>query len=127
MPLGPKDEPFVSNTRNEFVYGLGEARGGVLRTGRRFTLEARDGASYDLETGASLGGWCCIFSHLLLLSLIGDPLYKVTPFYIIFNKKTQIWCGVFYNSLANDASIDLGAECDALFSMFTPPRFHNYD
>lgn len=63
-------------------------------------------------------GWCRIFSHILL-RLIGDPLYKVTPFYIVFNKKTQIWCGVFYNSLANDASIDLGAECDALFSMFT--------
>lgn len=46
----------------------------------------------------------------------GDPLYKVTPFYIVYNKSTGIWCGVYYNSLANDASIDFGAECDALFS-----------
>ncbi|KAH7338167.1 glycosyl hydrolases family 31-domain-containing protein [Rhizoctonia solani] len=97
-PLGPNDEPFVSDRRNEFVYGLGESSGGILRTARKFTLEARDGAGYDMENGG--------------------PLYKVTPFYIVFNKKTRLWCGVYYNSLANDASLDLGAECDALFNGF---------
>ncbi|KDN45363.1 hypothetical protein RSAG8_04950, partial [Rhizoctonia solani AG-8 WAC10335] len=97
-PLGPNDEPFVNDRRNEFVYGLGEASGGILRTARKFTLEARDGAGYDWENG--------------------DPLYKVTPFYVVFNKKTRIWCGVYYNSLANDASLDFGAECDALFNGF---------
>ncbi|KAG9074671.1 hypothetical protein FS749_013748, partial [Ceratobasidium sp. UAMH 11750] len=51
IPLGPKDEPFVHERRNEFVYGLGEVRGGILRNNRKFTLEARDGAGYDLETG----------------------------------------------------------------------------
>jgi len=51
MPLGPNEEPFVNDNRNEFVYGLGEAAGGILRTGRRFTLEARDGAGYDWEKG----------------------------------------------------------------------------
>ncbi|KAG8689890.1 hypothetical protein FRC11_015020 [Ceratobasidium sp. 423] len=104
-PLGPNDEPFVNDRRNEFVYGLGEAGGGVLRTARKFTLEARDGAGYDLENG--------------------DPLYKVTPFYIVFNKKTRIWCGVYYNSLANDASLDFGAECDALFNGFRTYRAGN--
>ncbi|QRV77708.1 glycoside hydrolase family 31 protein [Ceratobasidium sp. AG-Ba] len=102
MPLGPHDKPFVHDRRNEFVYGLGEVRGGVLRNNRRFTLEARDGAGYDLENG--------------------DPLYKVTPFYVVFNKRTGIWCGVYYNSLANDASIDFGAECDALFDGFRTYR-----
>ncbi|KAF8685452.1 glycosyl hydrolase 31 family [Rhizoctonia solani] len=101
-PLGQDDEPFVNDRRNEYVYGLGEASGGILRTARKFTLEARDGAGYDWENG--------------------DPLYKVTPFYIIFNKKTGIWCGVYYNSLANDASIDFGAECDALFNGFRTYR-----
>ncbi|CAE6538194.1 unnamed protein product [Rhizoctonia solani] len=101
-PLGPNDEPFVNDRRNEFVYGLGEISGGILRTARRFTLEARDGAGYDWENG--------------------DPLYKVTPFYIVFNKKTRIWCGVYYNSLANDASLDFGAECDALFNGFRTYR-----
>ncbi|CAE6391128.1 unnamed protein product [Rhizoctonia solani] len=101
-PLGQDDEPFVNDRRNEFIYGLGEASGGILRTARKFTLEARDGAGYDWENG--------------------DPLYKVTPFYIIFNKKTGIWCGVYYNSLANDASIDFGAECDALFNGFRTYR-----
>ncbi|CUA68775.1 hypothetical protein RSOLAG22IIIB_03635 [Rhizoctonia solani] len=101
-PLGPNDEPFVNDRRNEFVYGLGEASGGILRTARKFTLEARDGAGYDWENG--------------------DPLYKVTPFYIVFNKKTRIWCGVYYNSLANDASLDFGAECDALFNGFRTYR-----
>ncbi|KAG9088763.1 hypothetical protein FRC06_001859, partial [Ceratobasidium sp. 370] len=102
MPLGPKDEPFVHERRNEFVYGLGEARGGILRNNRKFTLEARDGAGYDLETG--------------------DPLYKVTPFYVVFNKQTGIWCGVYYNSFANDASLDFGAENDALFNGFRTYR-----
>ncbi|CEL62592.1 alpha-glucosidase [Rhizoctonia solani AG-1 IB] len=101
-PLGQSDEAFVSDRRNEFVYGLGEVSGGILRTARKFTLEARDGAGYDWENG--------------------DPLYKVTPFYIVFNKKTGIWCGVYYNSLANDASIDFGAECDALFNGFRTYR-----
>lgn len=54
MPLGANEEPFVNDRRNEFVYGLGESRGGILRNGRRFTLEARDGAGYDWESGASL-------------------------------------------------------------------------
>ncbi|KAG8732857.1 hypothetical protein FRC11_010456 [Ceratobasidium sp. 423] len=49
-PLGKDDEPFVNDRRNEFVYGLGEASGGILRTARKFTLEARDGAGYDWES-----------------------------------------------------------------------------
>ncbi|KAG9127037.1 hypothetical protein FRC07_000922 [Ceratobasidium sp. 392] len=102
IPLGPESEPFVHEKRNQFVYGLGEVRGGILRNNRRFTLEARDAAGYDLETG--------------------DPLYKVTPFYVVFNKQTRIWCGVYYNSLANDASLDFGAESDALFNGFRTYR-----
>lgn len=50
-PLGSNDDPFVNDRRNEFVYGLGEASGGILRTARKFTLEARDGAGYDWENG----------------------------------------------------------------------------
>lgn len=49
--LGPTDEPFVNERRNEYIYGLGEASGGMLRSTRKFTLEARDGAGYDWETG----------------------------------------------------------------------------
>lgn len=47
----------------------------------------------------------------------GDPLYKLNPFYTVYNKKTNIWHGIFYNNLS-DSSIDLGSECDALWGCF---------
>ncbi|KAF7376546.1 Glycosyl hydrolases family 31-domain-containing protein [Mycena sanguinolenta] len=90
-------EPYVHPERNEFIYGLGESRGSLLKNGKKFTLEGRDSLSYDWETG--------------------DPLYKVNPFYTVYNKKTKLWYGIFYNNLS-PSSIDLGAECDALWGSF---------
>ncbi|KAK4051516.1 hypothetical protein OIO90_004730 [Microbotryomycetes sp. JL221] len=88
---------FVHPERNEFVYGLGESRGSLEKTGKKYTMEGRDALSYDFEQG--------------------DPLYKVTPFYSIFNRKLDRWIGVCYNTLA-DSSFDMGAEGDVLFGCF---------
>ncbi|KAF7305934.1 Glycosyl hydrolases family 31-domain-containing protein [Mycena chlorophos] len=91
------DGPFVHGKRNEFVYGLGESRGSIMKAGKKFTMEGRDALSYDWEHG--------------------DPLYKVNPFYTVYNKKTTLWHGIFYNNLS-DSSFDLGAESDVLWGCF---------
>ncbi|KAM0786221.1 hypothetical protein ACM66B_007024 [Microbotryomycetes sp. NB124-2] len=93
----PSDTPFVHPERNEFVYGLGESRGSLEKTGKRFTMEGRDALSYDFENG--------------------DPLYKVTPFYVVFNRKLNRWYGMYYNTLA-DSVFDMGSEGDVLFGCF---------
>ncbi|KAF8199901.1 glycosyl hydrolases family 31-domain-containing protein [Mycena galopus ATCC 62051] len=90
-------EPYVHQDRNEFVYGLGESRGSLVKNGKKFTLQGRDALSYDWENG--------------------DPLYKVNPFYTVYNKKTKLWHGIFYNNLSA-SSIDLGSECDGLWGSF---------
>ena len=41
----------------EFLYGLGETKGPMLKTGKRYVLDARDSLAYDVEET--------------------DPLYKV--------------------------------------------------
>ncbi|KAM0749932.1 hypothetical protein T439DRAFT_381478 [Meredithblackwellia eburnea MCA 4105] len=94
-------EPFLNDRRNEFVYGLGETSGGLEKSGRCYTMEGRDALSYDWEKG--------------------NPLYKVCPFYTVYNKETKQWVGIYYNSLA-DSKIDLGAENDVLFGCFRSYR-----
>ncbi|KAJ7217663.1 glycosyl hydrolases family 31-domain-containing protein, partial [Mycena pura] len=79
--------PYVHDKRNEFVYGLGESRGSLMKAGKKFTMEGRDALSYDWQHG--------------------DPLYKVNPFYTVYNKKTKLWYGIFYNNLS-DSSFDMG-------------------
>ncbi|SGY50174.1 BQ5605_C001g00861 [Microbotryum silenes-dioicae] len=90
-----------SPLRNEFIYGLGESRG-FEKTGRKYTFEGRDALAYTPQNG---------------MSNSGDPLYKTHPFYCVYNKRSQTWHGVFYNSLV-DSSIDMGAEGDILFGCF---------
>ncbi|ORY92423.1 glycosyl hydrolases family 31-domain-containing protein [Leucosporidium creatinivorum] len=97
----PGPAPFVHPERNEFVYGLGESRGTLEKSGKKFTMEGRDGLSYDWENG--------------------DPLYKVNPFYSVYNKRSNRWYGIFYNSLV-DSSFDLGAEADILWGCFRSYR-----
>lgn len=55
--VGP--QPFLHDERNEFVYGLGESRGTMEKSGKKFTMEGRDALSYDWENG----------SHLFLLDV----------------------------------------------------------
>ncbi|KAK7005918.1 hypothetical protein R3P38DRAFT_3326385 [Favolaschia claudopus] len=62
-------------------------------------MEGRDALSYDWETG--------------------DPLYKVCPFYTVYNKETKIWHGIFYNSLS-DSSIDLGKKSRPYARLVSP-------
>ncbi|KAJ7091907.1 glycosyl hydrolases family 31-domain-containing protein [Mycena belliarum] len=90
-------EPYVHSNRNEFVYGLGESRGRLMKGGKKFIMEGRDALSYDWEHG--------------------DPLYKLNPFYTVYNKKTNLWHGIFYNNLS-DSTIDMGAESDVLWGCF---------
>lgn len=44
-------EPYVHTERNEFVYGLGESRGSLMKAGKKFIMEGRDALSYDWEHG----------------------------------------------------------------------------
>ncbi|KAJ7495980.1 glycosyl hydrolases family 31-domain-containing protein [Mycena galericulata] len=90
-------EPYLHAERNEFVYGLGESRGSLMKAGKKFTMEGRDALSYDWENG--------------------DPLYKLNPFYTVYNKKTKLWHGIFYNNLS-DSTLDMGAESDVLWGCF---------
>ncbi|KAJ7121284.1 glycosyl hydrolases family 31-domain-containing protein [Mycena crocata] len=90
-------EPYLHDERNEFVYGLGESRGSLMKAGKKFTMEGRDALSYDWEHG--------------------DPLYKLNPFYTVYNKKTKLWHGIFYNNLS-DSSFDMGSEVDVLWGCF---------
>lgn len=46
---GPR--PFLHEERNEYIYGLGESRGTLEKTGKKFTMEGRDALSYDWENG----------------------------------------------------------------------------
>ncbi|KAJ6489585.1 glycosyl hydrolases family 31-domain-containing protein [Mycena vitilis] len=94
-------ESYVHPERNEFVYGLGESRGSLMKAGKKFILEGRDALSYDWEHG--------------------DPLYKLNPFYTVYNKETKLWHGIFYNNLS-DSTIDLGAENDFLWGSFRTYR-----
>ncbi|KAJ7782318.1 glycosyl hydrolases family 31-domain-containing protein [Mycena maculata] len=87
-------EPYVHEDRNEFVYGLGESRGSLMKAGKKFVMEGRDALSYDWENG--------------------DPLYKLNPFYTVYNKKTKLWHGIFYNNLS-DSSFDMA---DVLWGCF---------
>lgn len=38
--------------RSEFVFGLGETSGSIVKNGRRFTMEAKDSLCYGMESGA---------------------------------------------------------------------------
>ncbi|KDN51434.1 glycoside hydrolase family 31 protein [Tilletiaria anomala UBC 951] len=75
----------------EFLYGLGETKGPMLKTGKRYILDARDSLAYDVEET--------------------DPLYKLCPFYLLYNSSTNFWLGMYYNSLAPSVA-DFGAEHD---------------
>lgn len=94
-------EPFLHDERNEYVYGLGESRGTIEKSGKVFTMEGRDALSYCWENG--------------------DPLYKLQPFYTVYNKKTARWYGIFYNNVS-DSRLDMGAEGDVLWGCFRSYR-----
>jgi hypothetical protein len=47
---GPR--PVLHPERNEFIYGLGESRGHLVKNGKRFTMEGRDALSYDWDEGS---------------------------------------------------------------------------
>lgn len=47
----------IHPSRNEFIYGLGESRGTLEKSGKRFTMEGRDALSYDWEHGGLRAAW----------------------------------------------------------------------
>ncbi|KAI5478030.1 hypothetical protein MNV49_005493 [Pseudohyphozyma bogoriensis] len=90
-------QPFLHDKKNEFVYGFGESRGSLEKSGKKFTMGGRDALAYDWEEG--------------------DPIYKYCPYYCVYNKKTQKWFGLYYNTVA-DAKFDTGSEHDVLWGCF---------
>ncbi|PRP78004.1 polyamine transporter 3, partial [Planoprotostelium fungivorum] len=84
----------------EFVYGLGETKGGLMKGGKRYTIDSRDSLGYDPEET--------------------DPLYKICPFYTIHDSQKNTWTGLYYNTLV-PSIIDLGAEHD-----FSTGNFRSY-
>lgn len=51
----------------------------------------------------------------------GDPLYKLNPFYTVYNKKTKLWHGIFYNNLS-DSTFDMGLFPLHIRSVDSDPR-----
>lgn len=84
-------------SRSEFIYGVGESKGPIVKGGKKFTMEARDAMGYDVDEA--------------------DILYKINPFYLVFNRTKNLWFGVWYNTLT-DSEFDLGAECDEVWGDF---------
>ncbi|UZJ56955.1 hypothetical protein CBS101457_006275 [Exobasidium rhododendri] len=74
------DNHVPQKERFEYVYGLGESKGPMMKDGKRYHMDARDSLAADpLET---------------------DPLYKLCPFYLHFNQRSGFWYGLYYNTLS---------------------------
>lgn len=93
----PKEMIDLPLERNEFIYGLGESRGPLIKNGKRFRMEARDALGFDWEEG--------------------DTLYKLSPFYVVYNRRTNSFYGLWYNTLT-DSEFDMGVESDVLWGCF---------
>ncbi|CEH11850.1 alpha-glucosidase [Ceraceosorus bombacis] len=96
--MPPCEEAQSANTnhpahpaQNEFIYGLGETKGPMMKAGKRYIIEGRDSLAADPEET--------------------DPLYKLCPFYSVYNAETRFWYGLYYNTLS-PSIFDLGGEHD---------------
>ena len=76
----------------EMYFGLGEKSGVLNKAERRWRFMNTDAMGYDAE--------------------LTDPLYKHIPFVIVYNPKTQVSYGVFYDNLS-ESVLDLGTEVHA--------------
>lgn len=90
------------------------------KSGKVFTMEGRDALSYDWEHGAlalSSVHAAHLTNYTCFNSYTGDPLYKLQPYYTVFNKRSKRWYGLFYNNVS-DSSLDMGAEHDVLWGCY---------
>lgn len=89
--LGEGTYHYLTRTRDEQYYGLGEKSGTTNRYGKRYRMLNVDPMGYDAETT--------------------DPLYKHIPFYITRNMNTNVSFGIFYDTMAK-CTFDMGQEMD---------------
>ncbi|KAB8131047.1 DUF4968 domain-containing protein [Gracilibacillus oryzae] len=82
---------YLERTRDESYYGLGEKGGPLNKAGKRYRMQTIDAMGYDAENT--------------------DPLYKHIPYYVTYNKKTEIAYGLYYDNYS-DSVFDLGNELD---------------
>jgi alpha-glucosidase len=78
--LSANENHVSQKERFEFVYGLGESKGSMMKDGKRYLMDARDSLAADPQET--------------------DPLYKLCPFYLHYHRKTDFWYGLFYNTLS---------------------------
>lgn len=103
VPLSEHDRSANENNlvpdekRFEFIYGLGESKGSILKDGKRYFIDARDSLAADPQDT--------------------DPLYKLCPFYLHFNKLTQFWYGLYYNTFS-PSTFDFSGEHDFATGQF---------
>lgn len=102
VPLSEHARPANENNifnedRYEFIYGLGESKGPMMKDGKRYLVDARDSLAADPQDT--------------------DPLYKLCPFYLHFNKRTRFWYGLYYNTLS-PSIFDFSGEHDFATGQF---------
>lgn len=86
---------YISRTKNERIFGLGDKGGELNKAGRAFRMETTDCMGYD--AGES------------------DPLYKHIPFYICEN---SVGCyGLFYD-ISDTSYFDLGKEINNYYEPY---------
>ncbi|MCO5589851.1 hypothetical protein L7F22_043820 [Adiantum nelumboides] len=102
MPLSEHQLPANQNHvpqkgRFEFIYGLGEVKGPMMKDGKRYIMEARDSLGADPQDT--------------------DPLYKICPYYLHYNRKSDLWFGLYYNTLV-PSIFDFSGEHDFATGQF---------
>lgn len=91
----PYGQPFLHDDKNEFVYGFGESRGSIEKSGRTFQMGGRDALAYDGEHGERHSRILSVGHRKLIKETVGDPLYKYNPFYLVYNKASKRWYGLY--------------------------------
>lgn len=102
MPLSEHQLPANENHipqegRFEFIYGLGEVKGPMMKDGKRYIMEARDSLGADPQDT--------------------DPLYKICPYYLHYNRNSDLWFGLYYNTLV-PSIFDFSGEHDFATGQF---------
>ncbi|SKA12574.1 glycoside hydrolase family 31 protein [Consotaella salsifontis] len=82
---------YLKSMGEEMFFGLGERAGTANRAGQSYRMKNLDAMGYNARTT--------------------DPLYKHTPFYLVWNKSERASLGFFYDTLA-DCTFDMGRELD---------------
>jgi len=88
---GEKITHYLTRSRDEMYFGLGERSGDSNRAGNSYRMCNIDAMGYDAKTS--------------------DPLYKHIPFYITYNTAQKSSFGIYYDN-QSDCYFDMGKEID---------------